>query len=511
MNNHADLSAPMLGVSCLSGEGGRYELAPEARNLMCLLDNGELYAAGGYESSHWLLALMDKLRRDDYLFVVKVVGMEQIAQLYRTFSHGSKKESNSSRQEEVIALINKAAQRNASDIHLIVRGVTTLIKLRIDGELLLENECSAEDGRDMCATIYQTMCDVAEPMFNPRRSQDARLMNSALEKCGLYGGRIATRPTDSGLLMVIRLLYAHSQSRELEGLGYLPAQVTSIRRMARRRVGINLLSGPTGSGKSSTLESVLKLVIALRQDKAHVLTLEDPPEYRIEGAVQTPILCEKDDDEAINREWARSISNALRLDPDVLMCGEIRDLFSAKATFRAAMTGHAVWTTVHSNDALGSLLRLQEIGVSPALLADPSLVTGLISQMLVRTLCPQCSQPYCEGSGQYKADLRQRVERCCDISQVRVLGEGCDACGGRGIAGRTVVAEVIEPTAQLMDIFFREGKNQARVYWLHQMDGKSKNHSLIALINQGRVDPAQGEMDVCMLDDDLICGEQHHV
>ncbi|WPM83970.1 ATPase, T2SS/T4P/T4SS family [Apirhabdus apintestini] len=257
----------------------------------------------------------------------------------------------------------------------------TNIKYRVDGELRRYQELSESDGNDICATIYQTMCDVAEPVFNPRRSQDARLMSSSLEKCGLYGGRIATRPTDSGLLMVIRLLYDRgSNNLELEHLGYTGEQVALINRMTARRFGINILSGPTGSGKSTTLECVLKRIIAQREGKAHVLTLEDPPEYRISGAVQTPIQCDKNDDDAISREWARAISNAMRLDPDILMCGEVRDLHSAVATFRAAMTGHGVWTTVHANDALAILTRLQDIGVSPAILTDASLLTGLISR-----------------------------------------------------------------------------------------------------------------------------------
>lgn len=489
---------------CLTAPGGTYELNDEARKIICFTSNGELYISASHEKSYWVLAFIDKLRRNSINFTIKYVGIEEIAGLYsNNVSRSHRSQSSSGRQEEVINIVRNAVNIKASDIHIIVRDNVTHVKYRVDGELRLSQEMSENDGHDICATIYQTMCDVAEPVFNPRRSQDARLMATALAKCGLYGGRIATRPTDNGLLMVIRLLYDRgSSSLELEHLGYTPEQITMINRMAARRFGINILAGPTGSGKSTTLECVLKRIIHQREGKAHVLTLEDPPEYRITGAVQTPILCDKSDDEGISREWARAISNAMRLDPDVLMCGEVRDLHSAVATFRAAMTGHGVWTTVHANDALAILTRLQDIGVSPVILTDATLVTGLISQVLARKLCPDCRQPWHQHAQRIAPDIRARVEKYCQLDKTWLRGEGCVSCNFSGIKGRTVVAEVIEPDDVLMDIYTREGKNAARRYWIKQLGGLTRRDILIRMINRGIVDPCEGERDVCMLDDD---------
>ncbi|MEA1063811.1 GspE/PulE family protein [Erwinia sp. HR93] len=493
---------------CLTMKGGPYELNDDARKIIYFSSSGELYISASHEKSYWVLAFIDKLRRNRVKFTVELVSIEEITQLYSQNVGFSGEETQSSgRQEEVISIIRNAVGIKASDIHIIVRENVTNIKYRVDGELRRYQELSESDGNDICATIYQTMCDVAEPVFNPRRSQDARLMSSSLEKCGLYGGRIATRPTDSGLLMVIRLLYDRgSNNLELEHLGYTGEQVALINRMTARRFGINILSGPTGSGKSTTLECVLKRIIAQREGKAHVLTLEDPPEYRISGAVQTPIQCDKNDDDAISREWARAISNAMRLDPDILMCGEVRDLHSAVATFRAAMTGHGVWTTVHANDALAILTRLQDIGVSPAILTDASLLTGLISQVLARKLCPHCRKPWHRYAQHVAPDIRQRVEKYCQIANVFLRGDGCKACGFSGISGRTVVAEVVEPDNTLMEIYISQGKSAARRYWVEQMGGLTRNHILIQMINQGLIDPCEGERDVCMLDDDEGAG-----
>lgn len=492
-------------IKLLTAEQGPYPLSAEARQWICLTADGQLYLSESHKCTAPVLLFLEQLRRDQVPFTLQLVNLERIADLYTRWGPNNSQAIISYCQNQVAEIIQQALMAKASDIHIVVRERATLIKFRVHGELLLTAECSREEGHTLCATIYQTLCDVAEPVFNPHRSQDARLMTSLLKISELYGGRVATRPTDSGLLMVIRLLYDRgSNTLQLDDLGYLPEQVERVNHMASRRFGINILSGPTGSGKSTTLECLLKRIIARHHQKIHVLTLEDPPEYSISGAVQTPIVCDKEDDEAVNREWARAISNAMRLDPDILMCGEIRDSYSAITTFRAAMTGHGVWTTLHANDALAILTRLQDIGVSNSLLGDASLITGLINQVLVKKLCTHCKQPYHQRHTTLPADVQQRIERYCQVDQLFLRGPGCHHCQQRGITGRMVVAEVIEPDNTLLELFLSHGKNAARQYWLNQLKGCSKNHNLITLINQGLIDPVDGEQDVCMLDHDAL-------
>ena len=306
--------------------------------------------------------------------------------------------------------------------------------------------------------------------------------------------------------MVLRLIYDNSRGNKLtlENAGYLPEQIAQIRRMRQRTTGINVFSGPTGSGKSTTLERVLSELLAAFDNKIHLLTIEDPPEYAIAGAIQTPMMCDKDDDEAVSREWARSISNSLRLDPDVMMVGEMRDLASAVAAFRAAMTGHGVWTTLHANDVMSILERLRDIGVEVSLLTDPALITGLINQWLVRKICQECAKDYVANRHTVPADLADRIDHFCDPAKVRLKGDGCKKCKGTGISGRTVIAEVVVPTMRLMTVFKQHGKSEARSYWVKHMHGITKNRHLIQRINEGLVDPAHGERDVCALDEDII-------
>lgn len=523
MGAMTEMTPAILGQArVLTAEGGQYALPVQLREMMCFMDDGMLYVSTSHGTNHHVLGFMERLVKNRIRYTVKKVPLMEVKRLYETApvatvtaattktSSAQPGEESTHRQLEVVRLIREAVELGASDVHFIVDYQICVIRFRVHGELGTRHELTTQHGNDLCATIYQSMCDVADPIYNPGKSQDARLKRSFLKQCGLFGARVATRPTDSGTLMVLRLLYdRRSEKPSLDTLGYLPEQTALVRRMGQRTTGINIFSGPTGSGKSTTLECVLTDLLKVFENKIHLLTIEDPPEYTIPGANQTPILCDKDDDEAISREWTRSISNSMRLDPDVMMVGEMRDLSSAAAAFRAAMTGHGVWTTLHANDVVSILERLRDIGVELSLLTDPALMTGLINQSLVRKICLECEPKYFRDyRDTLPADLVERVERTCLADKVRLKGDGCPKCKGSGIAGRTVVAEVIMPTKAFMRVFKTQGKAEAREYWVRQMNGITKNQHLIRRINEGLVDPQLGERDVCPLDEDLITLEE---
>jgi type II secretory ATPase GspE/PulE/Tfp pilus assembly ATPase PilB-like protein len=306
--------------------------------------------------------------------------------------------------------------------------------------------------------------------------------------------------------MELRLLSDYrGRSMTLFDLGYLDEQIKLIKRMTQRTVGVNIFSGPTGSGKSTTLECLLSMLLKEYEYKIHLLTIEDPPEYEIEGSVQTPIICDHSDPVALSREWVSAISNAMRLDPDVMMVGEIRDFDSAVAAFCAAMTGHGLWTTLHANDAISILARLQDIGVQMSLLTDAALVTGLINQSLVPVLCPHCKLPFHEAITKdlLPTDTIERVVQYCDPEKVFIKGPGCKQGGCQeGISGRTVIAEVIGTTQKFMSIFREEGNAASRNYWVNDLGGITKNQHLIRRLNEGIIDPLLAERRVCSLDYD---------
>jgi len=175
------------------------------------------------------------------------------------------------------------------------------------------------------------------------------------------------------------------------------------------------------------LQRVLASIIEQSGGKKHVLTVEDPPEYPILGAVQTPITnAPTEEDRAA--EYQKAIKGAMRLDPDIIMLSEVRDPPTARLAVQAAMTGHQVWTTLHANGALAIADRLLDLGVAPILLSDPSVVAGLICQRLIKTLCPHCKKPMSEHAHELDHADVDRFARVLDFRDVYLLGPGCDHC-----------------------------------------------------------------------------------
>lgn len=498
----------------LTDKGGTYELPEAQRAYICLLEDFRLFISNSHRLEPSVLSFMERLDHDAIRYKVTASTVNDIRTLYQRASvdAAATAANLSAMQGRVMRLLKDAVAENASDVHIIVREDDSMIRMRVDGDLTdvtFRSNPTAAEGNSLQRTIYQSMCDLADSTFRPNRMQDARLAKTFVGELGLYGARVATRPTDAGLLMVLRLLYDRTASKPtLDSIGLLPTQVKLVRRMKRSRTGISILSGPTGAGKSTTLECVLTEVVRDTGGRKNVITVENPVEYAISGTIQTPIIADGDDPEAVSLAWVRSISNVLRLDPDVLMIGEMRDSHSAKAAFHAAMTGHSVWTTLHANDAFSILERLAEMGIPPSLMFDPTLVVGLVNQGLVKKLCPQCSVPFSPRLIRTLAeDLVDRLVETCSDSPVRLRGPGCSHCKGKGIKGRAMVSECIVPTQSLMTIFKNEGKIAARQMWVRQLNGITKNAALLGLVRAGSVDPRDAEEDICLLDEDATVME----
>lgn len=483
----------------LSAENGPHPARHELRDMVCLLDNGDLLILQGTRLENDVMAYIDGLKRAGFQHKEFLTTLAELREHYaRSHDQSGKSgtgEKISNRQNQVLTLIASAVATNTSDVHFIIKRDIAVIRNRVNGLLEDVLDMRATDGRELCSTIYQSMCDVAETTFNPSKSQDGRLKHEFLEAAGLYGARIATRPTERGLLMVLRLLYNQGERvRSLEQLGYLPEQVAQILRLTKKKNGMNVFSGPTGSGKSTSLQVLYGQLIRNYDGKLNALTIEDPPEYTIDGAVQTPLE---------NGGWSEGIRNAMRLDPDVMMLGEIRDLPSAQGAFQAALTGHGVWTTLHANDAATILQRLDDLGLDPGLYCDPTIVTGLINQNLAPTLCENCKTPWGDhATASLDADVIERVNHYCTPKSVFIRGPGCEKCRNTGVTGRTVIAEVIIPNLAFMRTFRDKGKAEARAFWMNNMGGISKIQHVIRRINEGLIDPVLGEKSVGLLDED---------
>ncbi|EHL5833729.1 Flp pilus assembly complex ATPase component TadA [Salmonella enterica] len=414
----------------------------------------------------------------------------------------------SNSEQKILTYFSIARKLGASDVHFIISAALFVVKMRIYGQLQIIDEDKPEIGLSLCATAILSMCDITEPSFFPRREQDARMAPQQMRKVGLFGARYSHRPTGDGLIAVMRLIPDDGgKVPSFKTLGFMDQQIRIIQRMLRRPEGKIVLSGPTGSGKSTTLRSACRLYLDENEGR-HLLTIEDPLEGQIQGAVQTPIICDKSDDAEVKLAWTRAIASAMRLDPDAIMEGEMRDLVSIMATIYAAQTGHIVLTTLHTNSAMSIPERMITLGVNADLICDAQLLIGMISQRLVPTLCPKCRIPWSEKSASLSSDDREYLERYCstDICRPENLyfrnPEGCPECNrevvingkmrgvvGRGLTGRTVIAEVIEPNNHLFHILKTKGKVEARNYWIQQMKGISRVEHLLHRINAGLVDP----------------------
>ncbi|ABE47104.1 GspE/PulE family protein [Polaromonas sp. JS666] len=429
--------------------------------------------------------------------VVQQVAMDVIAKMHHDNSHADEFVAQASEMQKAAKTVfKKAVERRASDIHIRVfnKGGTKVF-FRIHNDLHLVQEDTATWGHLMCSAIYTSMCDVADATFDVNNRQDARISGRDKVPPGLDGIRVATTPQVDGNVMVLRLLYNDTdKSTDICALGYEPSQKAQVDSMKRRPTGINIISGPTGSGKSTTLQRTLLSIHSECKGSKHIITVEDPPEYPMPGIVQTPVANAETEEDRSNAFQA-AIKATMRLDPNIIMIGEMRDTPSVQLAVRAAMTGHQVWSTVHANNAFAIIDRMVDLGVSLNIMADPSIVTGMICQRLLKVLCPHCKRPLRDVIDHFSHEDQMRVMGSIDMANAHVAGLGCEHCSGSGVAGRTVVAEVVVPDQKIMD-FIRKGDRHLAINYWRGTGGSSMLEQAIVKINRGIVDPFQAEEEV---------------
>lgn len=318
-------------------------------------------------------------------------------------------------------LIADAVDARASDIHLEPAEDRLAVRYRIDGVLVEQPALPPQ----MRAGLVSRIKVMAELNIAERRlPQDGRL------RVAVRGHeidlRVAIAPSIHGQTVVMRILDKSGMALDFAALGFAPELAERMETMLARPHGIMLVTGPTGSGKTTTLYAALATI---NSGTRKILTVEDPIEYRLPGIVQTQV------NPAIGLDFAAALRSFLRQDPDVMMVGEIRDLETAQIAIQAALTGHGLLSTLHTNTAAGAITRLLDMQVEPFLLA--STLNAVVAQRLVRRLCPHCKVPHVPGPGQ-RAALR------CDDSATFWRGAGCGECGHTGFKGRIALVEFLE-------------------------------------------------------------------
>ena len=403
-------------------------------------------------------------------------------------------------QLRVINMMREAQQVRASDLHIDVRRKHTTLQVRVYGLLWKLNPLSRADGMSMLSTTFQTMCDVmSHNHFKDYQPQDARMKKEFLGAANLFGARYAHINTPQGVFAVLRLIPDDgSAPPSPEELGFLPQQIALIREMLERPNGIIINSGPVGSGKSTSGRSFMHYWLQVTNNQLRIITQEDPVEGEVDGVIHSSVTGDRASEEDIETAWLRGRRAMLRLDPDMVYIGEIRDYDSAMASINFAEAGRLVVTTQHANSPLGNLNRLQIIGIPAGWLRSSRLFTGLIAQRLLPTLCPHCAR-HMEDAGltreqtdfirhwfstEEQTQLRFRNPAGCQTCVLNVLGTHI----GHGLKGRTVAAEVMRPTPDILRAYHEQGEDAARQIWLDLGGITLSQHARVRVL-EGRVDP----------------------
>ena len=317
------------------------------------------------------------------------------------------------------ALLAEAIRENASDVHIETFERELVVRFRVDGVMREVVKPKRELAPLLVSRIkVMARLDIAEK----RIPQDGRISLR-------IGGRevdvrVSTMPASSGERVVLRLLDKQANRLRLHNLGMDAETLTRLQSVVHKPHGIFLVTGPTGSGKTTTLYASLS---ELSTNTINILTVEDPIEYNLPGIGQTQVNTKAD------MTFARGLRAILRQDPDVVMVGEIRDLETAEIAVQASLTGHLVMSTLHTNTAVGAVTRLMDMGVEPFLLS--SSLVGVLAQRLVRTLCPECRQ-------QRPANTAE-LQFLRESSAIVYESAGCEACGHTGFRGRTGIYELV--------------------------------------------------------------------
>lgn len=469
-------------------------------------ESGRLYVSSEHRANPAVQSEVARVMRQRADLSLQQVHLSELRRLQMGSAGSAAGGTWSPEQQTVVKFMARAGEKNASDIHIIIGDENiTAVVFRIHGDLELEAELDVEEGKSLASTIVMSMCDVAPQQFSESDEQDGRLRNEFVKELGLYAARYSAVPTESGLYVVLRVIRDESSNTPtLDALGYLPEHQKLIRRMLQRPEGIVITAGPTGSGKSTTMRTFCQMYVELTGGRRRLVTVEDPVEGKVKGAVQTTIIADRNDPDSVTRAWQRRLSAFKRLDPDAEVVGEIRDGWSARACISEGKSGSLVLSTVHANDATGIVDRLTDtLDIAPGMVMDPQVFIGLIAQRLVQMLCPDCKKRWEDVVDTLSEDDRELVETYCDTQTVAFRNHaGCEKCW-RGITGRKVIAEVIRPDARFMQIFREKGKLVARSYWVHHMKGITRGAHLMRYISAGEVDPIDADK-FSPLDEDTI-------
>ncbi|HPD19440.1 MAG TPA: GspE/PulE family protein, partial [Candidatus Goldiibacteriota bacterium] len=334
------------------------------------------------------------------------------------------------------AFISEAVKKRASDIHLNPYLKNMVVRYRIDG-VLQTQKSPPKHFRDAIVSRIKVMAKM--DIMEKRAAQDGRIKIKVQNK--IIDLRVSVLPTIYGENVVMRILDQEGLMLDLTKLGFEPFELDIYKDAIQSPYGLILHTGPTGSGKTTTLYSALSTINDVSKN---IMTLEDPVEYQLPGIVQIQINHE------IGFDFSAALRSVLRQDPNIMMVGEIRDTETADAAVKAALTGHLLFSTLHTNDAPSTIIRLIDMGVDPVYVG--SAVRLIVAQRLLRKICPNCKKEYEPTDDELQKILVKREQ----IEGKVYIGEGCPNCNGSGYKGRVAIYEILPMTQTISDMVFRK-------------------------------------------------------
>ncbi|MFP6869976.1 MAG: type II secretion system ATPase GspE [Nitrospinota bacterium] len=344
-----------------------------------------------------------------------------------------------SHEAPVIRLVNRvihqAVRDRASDIHWEPYEKEMKIRLRVDGIL---HDILRLDKPHQMSVISRLKVMAGMDIAEKRLPQDGRIQRRVAGR--EIDMRVSSVPTVHGERLVLRLLDRSSLMLELEDIGFSSDQFKIFSRHIRKSNGIILVTGPTGSGKTTTLYAAIQKV---RSSETNIMTIEAPVEYQLDGIAQMRVASKG------GISFAEGLRSILRQDPDVILVGEIRDRETAEVAINASLTGHLVFSTLHTNDAVGAVTRLAEMGIEPFLIS--STLAGVMAQRLVRRICPQCSEEAEFDAGILREVGIEGIKNPSEMAKFK-RGRGCPACYHTGYRGRSGIFEILDINDELRDI-----------------------------------------------------------